>query len=96
MPARQRLIVGLGLAIAGLSGCSSEASAPVDGTSATTGAERAQAAVDPIPVVVDYSPTVSDVDALLFLAANPHVDLAPVTSGRPNCATTLPGSSQPC
>jgi hypothetical protein len=66
MHARQRLVVGVCLAIAGLSGCSSEAAAPVDGTSATTGAERAQAAVDPTPVVVDYSPTLSSalLDAL--------------------------------
>ena len=32
-----------------------------------------------MPVVVDYSPTVSDVTALLYLAARPDVDLLAVT-----------------
>ena len=35
--------------------------------------------VGPIPVVVDYSPTVSDVGALTYLLAHPEVDVRAVT-----------------
>ena len=39
----------------------------------------------PVPMIVDYSPTLSDVPALLFLATHPDVDLL---------AVTLPGTGE--
>jgi inosine-uridine nucleoside N-ribohydrolase len=43
----------------------------------------------PTPVIVDYSPTLSDVPALLYVAARPDVDLLAVTlpgTGESSCA----------
>lgn len=34
---------------------------------------------NPVPVIVDYSPTVSDVAALIYLLSNPNVDLLAIT-----------------
>ncbi len=46
-------------------------------------------AEDPTPMIVDYSPTLSDVPALMFLATHPGVDLLAVTlpgTGESSCA----------
>ena len=68
------------LAFIALTACSSEASAPTTATSGVVSSmTSAVTAGDPLSVVVDYSPTPSDVDALLFLAANQRVDLLAVT-----------------
>lgn len=40
---------------------------------------------DPVPVIVDYSPTVSDVGALIYLLSHPNVDVL---------AVTLPGTGE--
>lgn len=45
--------------------------------------------VQPIPVLLDYSPTLSDAGALLYLASNPKVELLAVTlpgTGEADCA----------
>lgn len=50
---------------------------------------------DPLPVLVDYSPTVSDVGALMYLAATPDVDLRAVTlagTGESRCAAAVPNT----
>ena len=48
-----------------------------------------------LPVVVDYSPTVSDAGALLYLAAHPDVDLRAVTlvgTGESRCDAAIPNT----
>jgi inosine-uridine nucleoside N-ribohydrolase len=47
------------------------------------------AGAPPIPLIVDYSPTVSDVSALLFLLSNPRVDVLAISmseAGEAGCA----------
>ncbi len=72
-------------------------------STATTTARRRRAAPvpvpvvagDPIPVVVDYSPTSSDVTALLYLAEHPGVDLRAVTlagTGESRCEAAIPNT----
>lgn len=49
----------------------------------------------PLPVVLDYSPTTSDVTALLYLAQHPGVDLRAVTlagTGESRCPAAVPNT----
>ena len=55
----------------------------------------ASAASDKLGVIVDYSPTVSDVGALLYLTQHPRVDLLGVTlagTGESRCDAAVPNT----
>ena len=94
---RTPLVAAVLAATALLSGCSDGAGTA--GQSPTTSAATtapgspettapASSAGGRVPVVLDYSPTVSDVAALLYLAEHPDVDLLAVTlagTGESHC-----------
>ncbi len=75
---------------AGTATSTSPTTAAVEGVAAgTTGAaSTSERPAGPRPLILDYSPTLSDLPALLFLAANPDVELLAVTlagTGESDC-----------
>lgn len=87
---RFRVGIAAALVAAALAGCAGSDAV----TDAVTGGLPAVPARDrPIPVHVDYSPTLSDAGALLYLAASPAYDLRAVTlagTGESRCAAAVP------
>ena len=80
-----RVVLG-GIAAAVLAaGCGS------DDTTADGAALAAPPPEGPLPMIVDYSPTLSDVPALMFLATHPDVDLRAVTLPGPGESDCAPG-----
>lgn len=68
------------------------ACADSDDTTAERTETIASPVSSPIPVVIDYSPTISDVGALLYLAEHPSVDLQAITiagTGESRCARAV-------
>ena len=66
--------------------CGSSATVPTASTTSTVPAVTTTTAIDPrTPVILDYSPTVSDVGALVLLARHPDLRLI---------AVTLPGTGE--
>jgi len=74
-----RVLIGVITAAGLAAGCST------DDTAVEGGAAIAPTSEGQVPMIVDYSPTLSDVPALLFLATHPDVDLL---------AVTLPGTGE--
>ncbi len=89
MRAHRTLALAAALATLGVLGaCGGERGAPA------AAPPVAQSALDH-PVLLDYSPTLSDVGALLYLAAHPDVDLRGVTlagTGESRCAAAVPNT----
>ena len=74
-------LIAVALALPALASCGSDSAAAGDDDQPS----------GPTPVVLDYSPTVSDAGALLYLAANPDVDLLAVTLPSTGEADCVPG-----
>lgn len=80
-----------------LAACSSNAETVVTGESTSTtkamaGTTLAADITGPTPVIVDYSPTVSDVGGLLYLLSNPEVEVIAVSlpvTGEAGCELGL-------
>ena len=80
-----------------LAACSSNAETVVTGESTSTtkamaGTTLAADTTGPTPVIVDYSPTVSDVGGLLYLLSNPEVEVIAVSlpvAGEAGCELGL-------
>lgn len=73
-------LAALALAVPALASCGANSASADDDEPST-----------PTPVVLDYSPTVSDAGALLYLAAHPEVDLLAVTLPSTGEAECVPG-----
>jgi hypothetical protein len=59
--------------------CSSPAPTSTTAAPVPNAAPAIEGADGPIPLIVDYSPTVSDVGALLYLLSHPNVDVLAIT-----------------
>ena len=80
-----------------VAGCGGESIAPPEAHAATPAPATSVVAPASIPIVVDYSPTLSDVTALLYLASDPAVDLLAVTlagTGESRCDAAGPNTSR--
>jgi inosine-uridine nucleoside N-ribohydrolase len=79
---RLEVVLGVVIAVVSVTGCGS------DDTVTDGGAADAPARGGPVPMIVDYSPTLSDVPALMFLSTRSDVDLLAVTlagTGESDC-----------
>ena len=82
MNTRIQALVVVAMALLLLVSCSSDGSedtSPPSTTSTTTGVPSTDIADDRIPVIVDYSPTVSDVGGLMYLLLHPDVSVVAIS-----------------
>ena len=88
-----RSLAGAGLVVVAVAavGCASAGSPNTATTSASSTSTVTTISAGPIRVVLDYSPTLSDAGALLYLASNPDVELLAVTLPGTGEADCVPG-----
>ena len=89
-----RIGAPIAIALALVAGCGGGETATTSQPT-NTAPSASQQDTAPIPMLVDYSPTLSDVTALLYLAEHPGVDLRAVTlagTGESHCDAARPNT----
>ncbi len=75
----KRVAIGYTILAMVLAACESSATTTIVTDAPSTTAATAPVVPGPTPVIVDYSPTVSDVGGLMYLLAHPDVEVVAVT-----------------